>query len=119
MQRGSPPLQTLPLSLFQPQYLISTSYYCTKQGHQSPSRKEALRACFGGGPSYECLIGIPALRFEVKVKAIPTESQTLFLSTPDKRRGSSPLLATATIPSFKFYSILNHHQVRQETCPLG
>lgn len=64
-------------------------------------------------------VSLVFLQFEVKVKAIPTESQTLFLSTADKRRGTSPLLATATIPSFKFYSILNHHQVRQETCPLG
>lgn len=70
MYRGVPALQTY---FSQPQYLIPAPYYSAEQGHQSPSRKEALRACFGCCPSYEFLIGIPALHSEVKVKAIATE----------------------------------------------
>lgn len=82
MQRGIPALQTC---VSQPQYLIPASYYHTKQGHQSPSRKEALRGCFGCGPSYEFLIGIPAPQSEVEVKVLSTESVTLSQNTPNKQ----------------------------------
>lgn len=64
------------LFLSLPQYLIPAPYYRAKQGYQSPSRKEALTACFGCGPSYEFLIGMLALHSEVKVKAVPKESLT-------------------------------------------
>lgn len=100
MQRGVPARQTY---LSQPQYLIPASYYRTKRGHQSPSSKEALKACFGCSPTYKFLIGIPLLQSEVEVKAIPTE--TMSLSQHHKQHGSLPLLATATISPFKTFVV--------------
>lgn len=78
MQRGVSALQT---RLCLPQYLIPAPYYRAKQGHQSPSRKEALTACFGCGPSYEFLLGMLARCSEVKVKGIPGETPQLTAST--------------------------------------
>lgn len=96
MQRGASALQT---RLRLPQYLIPAPYYRAKQGHQSPSRKEALTACFGCSPSYEFLIGMLAPRSEVKVKTVLKE-------TPSQNGpGSQPLRAAAATSSFIFHSM--------------
>lgn len=111
MQRGVPALQT---HFSQPQYLIAASYCRTKQGHWSPSRKEALRACFGCSPSYEFLIGIPALQSssEVKVKAIPTESLTLSHSTPNLTARELSFISCSHNSSIYFFYFISNHQVQ-------
>lgn len=44
--------------------------------------KEALTTCFGCHPGHKFLIGIPAVRSDVNVTAVPTESPTLSQNAP-------------------------------------
>ena len=57
---------SLQTCLSQPQYLFPASYYCVSRDIRAHLEREALRACFGCGPSYNFLIGIPAPQSEVK-----------------------------------------------------